>query len=395
MTRLGLLLLVLASCKGKPARRDDAAVARAPADAAVIDAGPWPELAKLPAIEPVRVIALPARSDVPRFTVGGPVIAGDVAVVASSQFGFIAVDFRAGHVAWTKPAGSRVAPPAVVGGTVVLIGDCVNPPEVPDGDTLLGCLRAVTPTGAEQGYFAIRGKAKALAAFAGATGPQHVSKHGDRAVVWRRGDSAVAIDLGTGVATPAPAVEPPLVITYKGRTWHVTRTEDGIIEARVPGKQGIAWHTERTYGPLLGAVYIPDQSPMVRVSKATLHEGKPELLLFDIDATGSLHGQVSLHPAPGIGLVGHAISSVGDVALAVRLDTSIERDYIAGYAANALLVWSYALPRMPRPDPVGVAIAHDAVVVFHDGDTFTVLPELSAPPTAPGAVKAPSENATP
>jgi hypothetical protein len=50
---------------------------------------------------------------------------------------------------------------------------------------------------------------------------------------------------------------------------------------------------------------------------------------------------------------------------------------------------------MPRPDPVGIALTRDAVVVFHDGDTLTVLPELSAPPTAPGAVKAPSENATP
>jgi hypothetical protein len=98
---------------------------------------------------------------------------------------------------------------------------------------------------------------------------------------------------------------------------------------------------------------------------------------------------------PGIGLVGHAIDSVGDVALAVRLDTSLEREYIAGYAANALLVWVYPLPQMKRADPIGAAVAPDAVVVFHDGDTITVLPELSAPPTAPGAVKAPLENATP
>ena len=102
-----------------------------------------------------------------------------------------------------------------------------------------------------------------------------------------------------------------------------------------------------------------------------------------------------MSPAPGIGLIGHAIDSVGDVALAVRLDRSLERDYIAGYAANALLMWTYPLPRVPRADPVGIAIAPDAVVVFHDGDTFTVLPELSAPPTAPGAVRPPSENATP
>jgi hypothetical protein len=58
-------------------------------------------------------------------------------------------------------------------------------------------------------------------------------------------------------------------------------------------------------------------------------------------------------------------------------------------------MWTYQLPQLPRPDPVGIAIANDAVVVFHDGDTLTVLPELSAPPTAPGAVRAPSEIATP
>ena len=64
-------------------------------------------------------------------------------------------------------------------------------------------------------------------------------------------------------------------------------------------------------------------------------------------------------------------------------------------AANMLLMWVYPLPHQPRPDPVGLAVTSDAVVVFHDGDTLTILPELSAPPTAPGAAKPPSENATP
>jgi hypothetical protein len=60
-----------------------------------------------------------------------------------------------------------------------------------------------------------------------------------------------------------------------------------------------------------------------------------------------------------------------------------------------MVMWVYPLPEQPRPDPVGVAVAPDAVIVFHDGDTFTVLPELSAPPTAPGAGRAPSRNPTP
>jgi hypothetical protein len=387
-----LLLLIVVGCRGKaPAKRDDAAIAIA-RDAWTIDAdtGAWPELAKLPSTEAVRVIALPVKPDVPRFTVGGPVLAGDVAVVSSSQFGFIAVDWRAGQIAWSKPAGTRVAPPIVVDGNAVLIGDCLNPPEVKAGETLLACMRVVTPQGADVAHVAVHGKTAEVEAFAGSSGNQRVDK-GEPGLVWRRGESALAIDLMTGAATRTAAETPPLVVSYKDKSWRIRRNEDGIIAAE--GKP--AWRTERAHGVLIGGVYIPGQSPFVRVASATRHDGKPEILLFDVDATGSLHWQVSTNPAPGIGVIAHAVDSVGDAALAIRLDTSLERDYIAGYAANGLLMWTYALPRMPRADPIGIAMAQDAVVVFHDGDTFTVLPELSAPPTAPGAVRAPSENATP
>jgi hypothetical protein len=388
-----LALIAVAACKGRRGRlRDAAIVEEAPRDAgvALVDAGVWPELAKLPAIEPVRVVAIPARPNVPRFTVGGPVLLGDLAVVSSSQFGFAAVDFRRGQIAWTKPAGSHVAAPIVVDGNLVLIGDCINPPAIADDETLLGCLRVVTPTGADTAYLAIRGKTKVVEAFAAAMGEQRVFQ--DKAgLVWRRGEAAVSIDPLTGIATPATADDPPVVVSYKGKTWEVRRTEDGVIDAK--GKP--PWHTERSYGPLLGAVYIPEQAPMIRVASTIMHAGTPEILISDMDATGSLHGQVTLNPVPGIAVTSSAISTVGDVALAVRLDTSLQRDYIAGYAANALLIYTYALPQLPRPDPIGIAIAHDAVVVFHDGDTVTVLPELSAPPTAPGAVRAPLENATP
>ena len=120
----------------------------------------------------------------------------------------------------------------------------------------------------------------------------------------------------------------------------------------------------------------------------------PEMAVFDIDATGSLHGQVAF-PAPGIATLGHAIDGVGNTAIAVRLDASLQHDYVVGYAATALLMYVYPLPEVPRADPVGVAVAADGVVVFHDGDTLTVLPELSAPPTAPGAPRPVWENSTP
>src|SRR5207244_539899 len=112
---------------------------------------------------------------------------------------------------------------------------------------------------------------------------------------WKRGDQAVTVDLATGAATAVAAEDPPLVVTYKERSWSIRRDDDGVIDAT--GKP--SWKTERAYGPLLGAVYIPEQSPMIRVASPT-RRGAPEILLFDIDATGSLHGQVSMNPVPGI-----------------------------------------------------------------------------------------------
>jgi hypothetical protein len=357
-------------------------------DAGVIDApGPWPALAALPGVEPIRVIALPARPDVPRFDVGGPVIAGDVAVVSSSQLGFAAIDWRRGALMWTKPAGLHVAPPIVKAGSAILIGDCENPPEV--RDTLLGCLRVVTAAGQDESYAAIHGPR--VEAFAGAPGPQQVWLDGERAIRWRRGEQAVSIDLLTGVAVPAPADAPPVRVVYRAHTWDITQTPDRII-AREHGK--LAWQTQHAYTALLGAVYLAELAPMVRVANLGAFGGRAELNLLDVDATGSLHGQAAF-PVPAISMLGHAIDAVGNTAIAVRMDTSLRHDFVVGYAANALLVYIYPLPEVPRADPVGVAVAPDAVLVFHDGDTFTVLPELSSPPTAPGTPRAPSQNPTP
>lgn len=380
-----VVALALVACKDRPTRGVPVEPARdaAPADAAIVDAGGWPQLAELPHTDADRVIALPARPDVPRFDVGGPAIVGDVAIVASSQLGFAAVDWRRGQLVWTKPAGLHVAPPLARGGDAILIADCASPPDV--ADTLLGCLRVVTAAGVDQTYTAIHG-AK-LDAFAAARGPQQLWLDGER-VRWRRGDAAVTVDLITGVARPAAIDPPPLRVAYRDHAWDITQV-DGRIVARERGK--LAWQTQRPYGTLLGAVYLAELAPMVRA----LNPGRrAEMNLFDIDATGSLHGQVAF-PVPGIGVLGHAIDPVGNTAIAIRMDTSLRHDFVVGFAATALLLYVYPLPEVDRDDPVGVAIAPDGVLVFHDGDSLTVLPELSAPPTAPGAPKAPSQNPTP
>src|SRR4051812_37560242 len=113
---------MLLACRGKQHAREDAAVAVPKSDAKTVDAGDaFPELASITHVDPVRQIALPVKRGVPRFDLGGPVVTGGVAVVASSQFGFLGVDYHDGHIAWSKPAGTRIAPPVIVGGSVVLI----------------------------------------------------------------------------------------------------------------------------------------------------------------------------------------------------------------------------------------------------------------------------------
>jgi hypothetical protein len=391
----GLVAIAIAAC-GKRAPREEPAPELEPAvpgDGAPADAaGAWPELEGLPLTGPARVVMLPTRPDVPRFSVGGPAIAGDVAVIASSQLGFAAVDWRRGAIAWTRPAGLNVAPPLAAEAGVVLVGDCFDPPELPADERLLGCLRVVAPAGADRAYMAIRGRPAAVEPFAAEAGPQALWPESARAVRWRRGERAVTVDLMTGAAVPAEPAAPPLVVEHGARRWEIEHA-DGKIAARARRGGPVAWRTDNRYTALLGVVWQEDAAPMLRIA-ALADQGGPRVRVIDMDATGSRR-TASARSMPGIALLGWATSPVGDAALAIRLDRSLRRDFIAGYAASAMVMWVHPLPEQVRPDPVGVAVAPDAVLVFHDGDTLTILPELSAPPTAPGAGKAPSRNPTP
>src|SRR6185295_16620036 len=204
-------------------------------------------------------------------------------------------------------------------------------------DTRLGCIRVVSAAGIEQSYAAIHGKR--VDAFAAEPGPQSAWLEGDRTVRWRRGEQAVAIDLITGVATPAATAPPPLRVAYRTHSWDIERTEQRII-AHERGK--LAWQTRSPYTALLGAVYLADMPPMVRVASIGVFGGVAEMNLLDIDATGSLHGQAAF-PVPAISALGHAVDAVGNTAVAIRMDSSLRHDFVVGYAANALLMYVYPL----------------------------------------------------
>lgn len=369
-----LLLIALVACKSKspPVNEDAAPLAR---DAtAVIDAAP-DDLDGYPRVDAVRTVTLPGTATV------GPVVANDLALVGG-DFGFAAVDYRRGGIAWTKPAGKQVAPPLVHGSSIVLVGECARYEPVPDGETLLGCLRVVTTTGSDQAFLRIRGRG--VEAFAAADGAHALWEAGERAVRWRRGTQAVTIDLMTGIAKPATAEAPPLSVTYRGKTWEIAQRDGRIVAS---GKH--AWRTEHPYTELIGIVWTAEMAPLVRVVNLRAMAGESELHVIDMDATGSLRATVA-RPTPGIALRAHGVSARGDAALVVRMRDG--RDVIAAYAANALLVYVHVLPRVRGE--ISVAVADDAVVVIHD-DQLAVLPELLAPPTAPGATRGSSKNPTP
>ena len=204
----------------------------------------------------------------------------------------------------------------------------------------------------------------------------------------------------TGVAVPAPVEAPPIGVTYKDRHWDIAARRRQDRRAQQGSKD--SWGTD---APVHGvdrhgvvARAVADDPRRERQCDVRIPGDPPARHRCDridersgrVDA-GARHQRCSVT----------SISPVGDVALAVRLDKSIKRDFIAAYAANALLIYVYPLPEILRADPVGVAIALDdervpeAVVVFHDGDMVTILPPLSSPPTAPGAARGPLENPTP
>lgn len=331
-------IAILAACKDQ---RRDAPAPQPPevtAVAAATASPSWPALAGYPLVEAVRTFGVPAKHTVPRQSVAGPILDGELAIVASSQFGFLAVDWRTERVVWSKPSGPRVAPPLGWGSRFALIGDCLAPPPVPDGERLLGCLRVVTRSGADVTYIAIRGSATALGDFDAEVGARSLVAHDD-ALRWVRGDQAVTIDTATGIARLAQPPPPPADDTTT----------------------------------LLGHA---------RSVRAQMAGEQPQLVL-EVEGASS-----AARPLPGIQVYGHATSSAGEVALAIRLDSSLQRDYVAAFDASLQLAWVHPLPEIPRADRIGVAIADDAVVVFHDGDTFTILPAVS------GRAK-PSDSSTP
>jgi hypothetical protein len=381
---LAAIAIAVAACKGgaKPAPPP---VIDAPPIAA-IDAAPiWPELDGLPHVGPTLTIELPTKTMEPLVSLVGPVVAGDLAVVGSSQFGFAAIDWHTGKVAWRRETGPHVAPPVVHADGVLVVGECPTAgPQPKTKDVVVGCWWIVAPHGLDLAAGRIAGTEREMRDFVAARGEPTLVPIDDHRFTWTRGEAAIAIDLDTGRATPAPALPVAAIARYKGREWRIAIEPDNELVARDPSGAE-QWRMVTRFAAVIGV--LPGESyevPMVRVVNLKGASGRGYVDLIDIDATGSKLGQAGAL-VPGIEVIGHAFAGApGHTALAIRLDTSIERDYIAAHDGRGNLAWVWPLPKKPRAERVGLAFADTGeVLAFHDGDRLTVLPPVTAKPEPP------------
>jgi hypothetical protein len=416
--------LVAANCKGRAAKKSLSAsssdtLSSGPVEQPVaVDASAagWVKQHDLPWIEAKRVILLTAPINVPQFSTVGPVVDDDIALIGSSQLGFAALRWRDGSIAWSKPGGMHLAPPLMMQGSWQLISDCPRSVDAVDDQVILGCLRTVTREGIDLSLMPIVGARAELSEFAETSGPQQTwmidrsSRSGPVMLGWQRGETAVSIDSVTGKASITSRRANEIYANIKGEQVGFALEEEQLVARRVYVTQG----SER--GPLLqGDFPVPSsaaeppnsphrvllargpelwrlndrfvavvgviggtryEAPMVRLVRiGTRLNPRGEIDLLDVDATGSKHGQAAF-PTPGIALLGRHSSTDGATALAVRVDTSLQHDLVIGYSATAERRWAFALPEIPRADPVGVAVAGDAVLIFHDGNRVSILPTL-------------------
>jgi hypothetical protein len=117
--------------------------------------------------------------------------------------------------------------------------------------------------------------------------------------------------------------------------------------------------------------------------------------LLDIAGTDGMLGQVS-HSFPGVAAESSAFGSGGTTIVAIRLDDTALRHYLAAFDGNGMAMWAWPLPEpvdgAPRTTPVRVALAPDGWVVALFDDRLAIVPLVSEPPTPD---LPPSRNSTP
>ena len=246
--------------------------------------------------------AMPARPPRPALVppaeaAAGPVMIGDVAVVAPSAAGFVGVDTVRATVRWSRPAGPRVAPPVRARRSGRPDWRLPGRAEGREGRGRARLLRRrrsgphhrravrrhprpgarprrVRRRRPARGPGPVR-RAPPAPVAASPASADRTAADGVGGVLWRRGDHAVRFDLATGAATPIAADEitDHVDVAYGGAHWTYT-LDHGELTGRNAGAPGARWRFPAGGSVLVGAFdATPPRIPVVRIagSRAPAH----------------------------------------------------------------------------------------------------------------------------
>jgi hypothetical protein len=321
----------------------------------------------LPRIRPRWTRTLPEQP-VPAIDVHGPRIVDGVAVVAGSAIGVVGVDLARGEVLWSRPAGAHVALPAVIGGKLLVAGDCTIPI---DGDDVVGCYEVLDPR-----KQAVYGYGSIVSETALGAGPTELAVEGGAVYLGREGEYLrfTLPDPPRGEVRAEKTRWREVITVGEGDDKVEAWIVDDVLELRHHRPDVMSSRSAvRSIAGGPGALYLLASG---RTRAFRYPDGVAEIqpVLIDLAAIEIADLGVAV---PGIDLLAAAQGEKG-YAIAVRLDSSLAHDYVARFGADGTLAWVWPLPPPPgggRALPVGLAwTADDGLVVFHDGTTLAYLP---------------------
>lgn len=384
MAKLGLVVLIaLAACKGKRAAID-APPPPAP-DAAVIGDPAWRALDGFPhAVPRWHLTGIQDPLALAR-DAHGPILIDGVAIVAASGIGAMGVDLARGEILYQRAQGSHVPLPVPIAPDQLLtVGDCLSPVDVPKGAELIGCytVLALRDPAAYGAGSLIASPADAAALGGGSTalavtGRTAYLGRSDGWIRWELGDPPRGEARATAVPrrdVPEHAGSPSLTVGEgddRVELWSV----DDVLELRYHDPSLISDRSavkDISSAPgALGA--ISDDPRAARAFRLPQGEAAIQPVVIHVDGLELRELGTAM---PGISLLA-AAHGVRGYAIAVRLDATLQHDYVAALTADGRVAWVYELPAPPgggRAQPVGLAMTDQLVVVFHDAVAVAALP---------------------
>lgn len=380
--RPALLLVALLGCKGKHAAIDAAPPPPVVADAATGDPA-WRALDGFPHAQPRwHVTGIQDPLALAR-DAHGPIVIDNVAIVAASGIGAMGVDLAKGEILYQRAQGSHVALPVPLAiNELLTVGDCPAPVDVPKGAALIGCYAVLSvrnPAAFGAGSL-IASQADADALGGGpttlaVTGTTAYLGRSDGWVRWEVGDPPRGEARATAVARREVPRTGPSVSVGEGDERVELWAEDDVLELRYHDPAMVSDRSAiKDVSSAPGALgLVPDDPRAVRAFRLPQGEATIQPIVVHVDGLELRQLGAAM---PGISLLAAAHGARG-YAMALRLDASLQHDYVAAVTADGQVAWVYELPAPPnggRAQPVGLAMTDELVVVFHDAVAVAALP---------------------